>query len=651
MPKHNHDDAYDRYLGMHRAITRRDFLNGMALAIGASLLPGEARGQDRALEAQDCSGYSPPTLNGMRGSPPGSFEIAHSLRDGTFWQSAGKPRDTGESYDLVVVGGGISGLAAAHFFRERARQPASILILENHDDFGGHARRNEFHLGGRLQLMNGGTMLIDSPTPYSPQADGLLKKLGIDPPRLATRCDDPRLYSSLGLGPAVFFDKETFGEERLVAGEPAGDWRGGEKANLSWKEFLARTPLAPQAQRDIQRIQEAKIDYLPGMTSAQKKDRLSRVSYKDFLLTVVKADPGVIPFYQTRTNGEWGVGIDAEPALDCWALGLPGFQGMNLEPGAAPRMSYTAAGYANGGSYRFHFPDGNASIARLLVRNLIPPAVPGDTAEDVVTAKVNYGRLDRPGSAVRLRLNSTVVRARNLADAREVEVTYASGKQVFTVRGKNCVLACWNMVIPYLVPELPDKQKKALHYLVKVPLVYASVGIRNWTSLQKLGVSSVRAPGAYWMDVSLNWPVNIGKYKTSARPEEPTVLFLSRTPCKPGLPARQQQIAGRYELLSTSFETFERAIRDQLARTLRHGGFDAARDIEAITVNRWPHGYGYEYNPLFDPEWPEAERPNVIGRQRFGRITIANTDSAATAYTDQAIDQAWRAVSELLRDS
>ncbi|HEY6936456.1 MAG TPA: NAD(P)/FAD-dependent oxidoreductase [Terriglobales bacterium] len=644
--------AYDRYLGMDRAITRRDFLNGMAVAIGASFLPKTALGKGEASEAQERPGYYPPTLTKMRGSQRGSFEIAHSLRDGTFWQQAAKPQDTGESYDLVVVGGGISGLAAAHFFRERAGRGAHILILENHDDFGGHARRNEFHLGGRLQLMNGGTMLIDSPTPYSRQADGLLKKLGIDPPKLAERYNDSKLYSSMGLRTAVFFDKETFGEDRLVAGEPGGNWQDGSAAGeLTWKEFLARTPLATQVQRDIERIEEAKVDYMPGLTSAQKKDRLSRMSYKDFLLKVVKADAGVIPFYQTRTNGEWGVGIDAEPALDCWALGLPGFQGMNLEPGAAPRMSYTAAGYANGGSYRFRFPDGNATIARLLVRNLIPKAIPGSTAEDVVTAKVDYDQLDQPGAAVRLRLNSTVVRARNVgaaANSREVEVLYASGKQVFTVRAKGCVLACWNMIIPYLVPELPEKQKQALHYLVKVPLVYTSVGIRNWTSFQKLGIRSVRAPGAYWMDVTLNWPVNMGEYKSPKSPEEPMALFLSRTPCKPGLPARQQQIAGRYELLSTSFDQFERTIRDQLARTLHAGGFDPARDIQAITVNRWPHGYGYEYNPLFDPEWPEAEKPNVIGRQRFGRIAIANTDSAATAYTDQAIDQAWRAVGELL---
>jgi spermidine dehydrogenase len=362
-----------------------------------------------------------------------------------------------------------------------------------------------------------------------------------------------------------------------------------------------------------------------------------------------------VAFYQTRTNGEWGVGIDAEPALDCWALGLPGFQGLKLDGGSAPRMSYSGAGYANGGSDRFHFPDGNASIARLLVRNLIPAALPGSSVEDVVTASVKYARLDSPESSVRIRLNSTVVRVRNTSKpnqephrAAEVEVTYANGQEVFSVRGGACVLACWNMAIPYLCPELPEKQKEALHYLVKVPLVYTSVGLRNWTAFQKLGVSSIYCPGAYWNSVNLNAAVNIGDYRSPRSPEEPILLHLSCTPCKPGLPAREQHKAGRMELLMTPFETFERKIREQLARTLSAGESDPARDIEAITVNRWPHGYGYEYNPLFDPDWPEGQAPHLVGRQRCGRIAIANSDSGATAYTDVAMDQAYRAVGEIL---
>jgi spermidine dehydrogenase len=647
------DHFRDRELGMDRRITRRDFMNGATMVVAAGLFPRIGMlGAASDAEPQNRPGYDPPELTGIRGSHAGSFEAAHSLRDGTFWENAGGVTDTREVYDLVIVGGGISGLAAAHFFRERAGQSARILVLENHDDFGGHAKRNEFHLGGRLQLLNGGTLLIDSPTPYSPEADGLLKKIGINPEQLEAKYTDHNLYRSLGLQPAVFFDKETFGADRLVVGVPGVRWFEAQREKaMPWTAFLAKTPLSADAQRDIVRIEEVKVDYLPGLSSAEKKDRLSRISYKDFLLNVAKVHPDVIPFYQTRTHGEWGVGIDAEPALDCWALGLPGFQGMNLEPGAAPRMSYSAAGYANGGSYRFHFPDGNASIARLLVRDLIPQSVPGRNVEDVVTAQVDYSRLDRADSPVRIRLNSTVVRARNIGDpssAREVEIAYSSGSQVLSVRGRGCVLACWNMVIPYLCPELPDQQKEALLYLVKVPLVYASVGIRNWTSFQRLGVHNVSAPGSYWSEVSLNWPVNIGAYRSPTKPEESMLLHLSRTPCKPGLPVREQQKIGRTELLRTSFENFERKIRDQLARMLGAGGFDPARDIEAITVNRWPHGYGYEYNPLFDPEWPESERPHVVGRKRFGRITIANSDAGATAYTDVAIDQAYRAVQELL---
>jgi spermidine dehydrogenase len=628
-------------------ITRRDFLNGIPLAIGGAvagqLLPEYVAAAFGAGQApQDAPGYYPPALTGMRGSHPGAFEAAHRLRDGDFWSQAGAVNATGEHYDLVVVGGGISGLAAAHFYR--AKQPdARILILDNHDDFGGHAKRNEFALKGHLELMNGGTLMIDSPRPYSAVADGLLKTLGVDPAALSKKCEQRDFYSSSGLRNGIFLDKETFGADKLIV----------RAAGVSWEHLLANTPLPPRLRRDIARIEEANIDYLPGLSSAQKKKVLVNTSYRDYLLHIVKADAGVIPFYQTRTHGEWGVGIDAVNALDVWAFKFPGFQGLGLEPGSAPGAGVTAAGYAEtGGSYRFHFPDGNASIARLLVRDLIPDSIPGTGAEDVVTARIDYSRLDRLESNVRIRLGSTVVRARNLGDTGsvdKVEVAYSRGGEVFSVRAGSCVLACWNMMIPYLCPELPDKQKEALLYAAKTPLIYASVALRKWTAFKTLGVSRVSAPGSYFSTLSLNQVVDIGDYRSVRSPDEPVLIRMVRTPCQPGLPERDQNRAGQLDIFATTFETFERRIREQLGRILGPGGFDPAKDITAITVNRWPHGYAYEYNPLFDPDWPEGQQPNVIGRARFGRIAIANSDSGAMAYTDSAIDQAYRAVQELVQ--
>lgn len=631
---------------MGAPVTRRDFLNGAALAVGAAAvaLPGAAPpGFAAAAAPQDVPGYYPPALTGLRGSHPGSFEVAHSLRDGRFWPGAGNVADSGESYDLVVVGAGISGLAAAHFYRAR-RPDARILILDNHDDFGGHAKRNEFDLAGRLGLLNGGTMLINSPHPYSAVADGLLKTLGIDPVALNTKCTKRDFYPSLGLKRGIFLDSETFGADRLLV----------MTEGMSWPQLLAQSPLPPPVQRDIARIQDAAIDYMPGLSSDEKKTRLARMSYRDYLLNVVGADPGVIPFYQARTHGEWGVGIDAVSALDVWAFHFPGFAGLGLTPGAAPHTGYTAAGYADasGGSYTFHFPDGNASIARLLVRDLIPESVPGGTAEDVVTARIDYARLDRPGSAVRIRLGSTAVRARNSGGAASpaaVEIVYSRGGATCAVHAGSCVLACYMMMVPYLCPELPERQKQAIRYLVKTPLVYSSVALRNWTAFKRLGIFAAHAPGSYHTSLFLNWVVDIGDYRSPRSPDEPVLLQMTRTPCQPGLSEREQNRAGQIDIFNTTFETFERNIRDQLARILGPGGFDPARDITAITVNRWPHGYAYEYNQLFDPEWPEAEQPHVIGRARFGRITIANSDSGAAAYTDSAIDQAYRAIEELFR--
>ena len=632
----------DRNLGEDRRIPRRDFLQGALVAAASTLTGGLSRAyasEPADIAAQDRFGYYPPLLTGMRGSHPGSFENAHALRDGHAFAAAA---DGGESYDLVVVGGGISGLSAAYFYRAKTGPDARILILDNHDDFGGHAKRNEFQVRGRTLLLNGGTLEIDSPRPYDAVAAGLLKELGVDVAGLRKKIEHRDYYSERGLRRGLFFDKETFGADKLVVGV----------GTVPALKLLSDSPLTEKARQDFIRLNEQSIDYLPGLTFEEKKRCLAHMSYRDFLRDVVKVDPAVIAIYQPRSHGEWAVGIDAVSALDVWAFGFPGFQGLSLERGVIPEMGYTPSGYAaTGGSETLHFPDGNATIARLLVRSLVPGAVPGSTAEDVVMAKVNYNRLDRPGSPVRLRLSSTAVHAANLdtpGKAREVAVTYIRGNKTFVVRARGCVLAGYNAMIPYLCPELPDKQKAALHEAVKSPLVYTSVALREWRAFEKLGIADVYCPGSYHSSLRLNERVDVGGYTSPSSPEEPVLITMLRVPTSPGLTEHEQNKAGRAELLRTPFSTFERNIRDQLARVLGPGGFDPSRDIEAITVNRWPHGYAREFNPLFEPVLPPEQQPNVIGRAKFGRITIANSDAGAAAYTDSAIDQAHRAVTELL---
>jgi spermidine dehydrogenase len=628
----------DHALGMNRDITRRDFLNGCALTVGASLTTGSPEWMRLLALAEDAPekdpNYYPPAKTGMRGSHDGSWEVAHAMRDGQTWPD---PVDDKESYDLVVVGGGISGLASAHFFRKFAGANSKVLILDNHDDFGGHAKRNEFQTSKRLLLGYGGTQSLEAPHHYSKVAFGLLQELNIDVDRFHLYFDQ-NLYKSMNLKRATFFDKETFGVDRLLSGF------GTHYLGLSYApEVLAQIPISETARKDLARLQETTVDYLAGLAAEEKRRKLIKISYKDYLLQYVKVDPEIVKIFQTAPHGLYAVGIDAVSAWDCLQMEYPGFKGLELSSREdSPEQAEP---------YIFHFPDGNASVARLLVRSLIPTAVPGTTMEDVVTSRVNYSRLDDPSSAIRIRLNSTAISAKHVgdvSDAKQVEVTYVRVGKAHKVRAAHCILACYNMVIPYLCPEMSETQKQALHYCVKLPLVYTNVQIRNWESFQRLAVNSIYAPGSYFNGVSLDFPVSIGEYHFPSSPQDPCLLHLLRTPCKPGLPAKDQYRAGRYELMTTPFDVFERNIRDQLSRMLAAGGFDSARDIQAITVNRWPHGYAYEYNPLFEPlDRPASERPCVIGRQPFGRIHIANSDADGHAYTNIAIDQGYRAVREI----
>ena len=649
------NDWKDRDLGMGRGITRRDFLNGVALTAGAAVLSDFLAAADMQAGREQSSDYYPPALTGLRGSHPGSFDAAHSLRDGTFWEQAGTPVETRESYDLVMVGGGISGLSAAHFFRKIAGSKARVLVLDNHDDFGGHAKRNEFSSAQRTMLGFGGTFSIESPAPYSAVAKSLIEELGIVVPSYP-RYVNRDLYRSFGLSPKIFFDKETFGADTLVANPMprVGGESENDKARAHAVEiFLQEAPLSEQAKADYARLLTEKKDYLPGLTSDEKKARLARMSYNSFLADLVKVSPELVTLFQNMPQPLFGVGFDAVAAQDAWGLGAPGFAGMNLDPAPGRGMNRDAIPNEEAERYFFHFPDGSASIARLLVRKLIPQAIPGHSATDVVMARANYATLDQENSPVRIRLNSTAVRVKHQGDpgkAKGVEIAYARGGKVYTVQAAHCILACWHVVIPHICEQLPEKQKEALSSAAKVPLLYTNVAIRNWKAFQKLGTNAIYVPGGYHSYMNLDLPVSIGGYECSRKPEEPIVVHLMKTPCKPGRPARDQHLLGRVELFTTTFETMERNIREQLTRVVGPGGFDPANDITAITVNRWPHGYAYEYNSLWDKFWLEGgETPCEVARKPFGRIAIANADAGAYAYTDGAIDHAYRAVGEITK--
>jgi spermidine dehydrogenase len=609
-------------------ITRRDFLNGIALTIAAGLTPMAQ------ISAQPMR--YPPALTGMRGHHVGSFEVGHELRDGKRFALDGVPIK--ERYDLVVVGGGISGLAAAWFYR-RANRNARILVLDNHDDFGGHAKRNEFRLDDRLIIGYGGSESMQSPKAlYSAVAKGLLKDLGVDVARFETAFER-RFYPALGLSRGVFFPRETFGRDVLATGDPTStvDEELG-RALLNAKplpEFVAQFPIAAASKAQLIGLYQPGKDPLAGKSKAEKTEALKRTSYRDYLIKVCGCSEEVANCFQGRPLGFFAVGCDAVSAADAREAGYPGFAALGLPEALSPERSEP---------YIYHFPDGNASLARLLVRSLIPGIAPGTTMDDIVLAPFDYGKLDVEGEAVRIRLDSTCVNVRNVNDG--VELAYMRAGQPHRVAAGHAVLACFHMVIPYIMPELPAAQRAALAKNIKAPLVYSNVLVRNWHPWVRLGVHQISAPMSVHSQVKLDFPVSLGGYRYSGDPSQPILVHMTYVPSAPGHDMRTQFKLGRAKLLAMEFADFERVIRDELDRMVGPGGFSSARDIAAITVNRWSHGYSYVASTLFDGD--DYEPVPVKARQKAGRVAIANTDAGGDAYAHLAIDQAARAVRELV---
>ncbi|GAB5413173.1 MAG: NAD(P)/FAD-dependent oxidoreductase [Congregibacter sp.] len=624
-----------------RQISRRDFLHDVSIAsLGLALPSVGVLAEEHGAASTGDGEYYPPSLTGLRGSHPGAFEAAHRLaREGKGFPEA---RETGEHYDLVIVGAGISGLSAAYFYRQRFGHEARILLLDNHDDFGGHAKRNEFHGDetheSAMKLAWGGTVNIEYEN-YSPEGRRLLAEIGVDVQRLYDNFTYNWADNGTGLGTACWFDEATYGRDVLI---PELGFRDFSRERLL--ETLDGFPISESAKTALRDFLISEAPVREELSAETLDDYIHSTRYADFLHKECGLPEEVLQIFRGSTQGVWGVAADDLSVAECLESGLPGAHRLNLPDAADGDEAYPPSAM---------FPDGNASIARLLVRALIPAAFPNMTEDsdpfDIVTSRLDYTTLDNERSPTRLRLNSTVINVGN-NEKGGVDISYLHAEQLQKITADQCVLACYNRIIPHLCPELPEAQKAGLRECIKRPMLTINVALKNGQAIADSGIASAYLPGSMLQMVSLVTGISTGDYNGDWDPDQPCVLhFFSKvTPeTYTGASMSDQDKAGRLRLLGMRFEDFE----DEVFRTLEGiwgpSGLRPERDVTAITVNRWPHGYARDLLDMEDSAWLASPGPYEIGRQPFGQIAIANSDAGADAYTHTAIDQAWRAVGEL----
>lgn len=630
---------------MVRRVTRRDFMNGVAFGTSVGVLaPGSLWAMDSGLSQEPSAklgvNYYPPTLSGLRGSHEGSYEVAHALA----WRGE-KPADyqaLDEHYDLVVVGAGMSGLAAAWFYQRKMGGDVRVLVLDNHDDFGGHAKRNEFHHNGRMVLSLGGAQNLDSPGNYSEAAGGLMRDLGIDQNAIDAMDENtPDNYLLGGKWHGNVGMSMPSPDGHVTVG---GHWYKFFHGRGEYAAAVQALPISESEQEKLIAFLGGERDFLSDLSWNEQYDYINTVSYNRFLVDRVGLSKETVAMFDAHLlilNGPSGW---QHTVLEAISAGAPGLRAMgwltNFIDSLAAMMIEDLA------EIRM-FPDGNASVARLLVQKLIPSVSPGMKGfEDVAVARFDYDKLDQENQSTRIRLNSTVVGVREADDRVIVEYVRAGTPQRITAN--HCVLACYNNLIPHLCPEMSDRQKAALSYGVRVPFVYANVLLDNGRAFSRLGVEFTQCPYDTFQWISAAPTMTNGGYEPPCGPDDPMAVFMmgSPTPAIEGGVGRDLYRAGRHKIYATTFAQYEAEIRLQLQSMLGKHGFNHKTDIRAITVNRIPHGYAYFYLGLDDPEWEEGQAPHEIGRAQFGRISIANTDSEATPLMDAAFDAAWRAVEE-----
>lgn len=645
-----------------KGITRRDFLNGTLIGTGALMMGGldliklahAAEAEASPLTTKGL--YYPPKWTGMRGSHPGAFERAHELaREGR--EDWGGVTETGEEYDLIVVGGGASGLAAAYFFQRAHDWKAKVLVLDNHDDFGGHAKRNEFESAGKMRMTYGGSQGFDNIANWPQEMWDLLDELGIDLDRFETETYDHSWYKRHGLSGGVYLDAKTWGADHMMMGDLGGMapvMPGLGEGSKDYKALFDASPLPDAAKKELAMLYAESHSSSVIKRLDEHDPNYDLVAYEKILKDYwgIK-DPATFQFLRKLPTDENGVGADTLSLSEAIEAGMPGVVTLGKKYGMIKDAEPGDPGYAH------HFPDGNAGFCRTIVAAMIPEVAPDvpepESAEDLVMATFDYSVLDDAENDTRIRLNATAIEVKHegpVETAEKVAVTYINGGVPHRARAKNVILGCWNMVIPFICTSLPDEQKEALAQNVKIPYVFANVMVKNWQAIKKSGVGAAYCPTSYYHLLQCEYPVNMGGYEATENADEPMPLTLIRVPVpqERGMTPRDQFREGRGEIFMAEFEEFETAVYEQLDGMYGAYGFDAKRDIESLSVNRWSHGYSYTYFNLFDKGATMEDGPHITARQRFGRIAIANSDAGANSWLDVGVVQGLRAVNELLEE-
>lgn len=628
----------NKSLGMDRDITRRDFLNSTLLASGAVLLNAGSPAQLLASRRQTQSGSDDWTGYGgvgdyakSNGNTMPVLEAGHQIRDGAFKNLPEDLIDTGETYDCIVVGGGISGLAAAVTFQHLAGKDKTCLVLDNHPIFGGEAKRNEFLVDGHRLIAHQGSAFFPVPYPHSFIAR-FYESIGLKVPRLEYqkwRGPDPEMKLSttpyLGSAPNGTYFGPKFGK-------PNGVWLAGAAA-----EKWDGAPIPATTREELLKYQSgsdspAEVPRYPGDAISRRLDTMTLEDYRMQRHGISRETYRA--FFSLDDGGGYGLGGDALSGYAAFAADM--LHPLDISDETGQQM----------------FPDGNGGIARLIAKTLIPDCIAGDhSLEEVSRNSVNFAALDRAGAPARIRLDSTAVWVKHDGDpakSESVSIVYTRAGKTYRAKSRSVVMAGGSWTTRHIVRDLPSDLIEAYSQFYRAPCMMANVAVRNWRFLYKMGIS-----GCQWYEGIGNYTqvrkiALCGADSPTIGPDSPTVLTLKVLFAHPGQSTEQQGHMGRAELLGTPFSEYERQIRRQFTDMFARSGFDASRDIAGIILNRWGHAYLSPAPGFFFGKNGKPAPGDVLRAAPFGRIAFANTDLSGVADHRSSIIEADRAVGQLL---